>query len=161
MLSKVAKEAGDVDWQYPLEIVEGVPLGVDSAPLPCEHVWPTKEEMSKCPEDQEPGEPCSKDNYTSAGDFDGEIEATFEEEKEMDMTLGPMSLESAAIICECEPDEICCGALAGINEGDKIRTVHDGTISTLIHGFRGTLRARQHPPVCMTCCGQESEHCSS
>jgi hypothetical protein len=127
-LSNLAKEAGDCDWGYPLDLVEGVPLGVDSAPLACDHVWPTKEEMTKCPEDPDPGEPCSQANYTSAKEFEDAIEATFEEEKEMGLTLGPMDLETAAMICECEPEEICCGALAGIDEGDKIRTVHDGTV---------------------------------
>ena len=127
-LSNLAKDAGDIDWKYPLELDEGVPLGVDSPPLPCEHVWPTKEEMAKCPDDQEPGEPCSRENYGSAAEFENEIEATFVEEREMGLTLGPMDLETAAIICECDPGDICCGALAGIDEGDKVRTVHDGTI---------------------------------
>ncbi len=96
MVSGLGKEAGDCDWAYPLDLVEGVPLGVDSPPLPCEHVWPTKEEMAKCSEDQEPEEPRSHDNYTSATEFEDEIEATFEEEKEMGLTLGPMDLETAA-----------------------------------------------------------------
>jgi hypothetical protein len=128
LLSNIAKQAGDCDWSYPLDLVEGVPLGVDSPPLPCDHVWPTKEEMAKSSEDQEPDPPCSHDNYTSAAEFASQIEATFEEEKEIGPTLGPMDLATAAVICGCEPEEICCGSLAAIDEGDKVRTVHDGTI---------------------------------
>ena len=47
------------------------------------------------------------------------------------MVSGPQTDAEAATICQCNPDELYHGALAGKLEGrylDKLRTIHDGTI---------------------------------
>ena len=45
LISRLAKEAGDPDWEYPLTLQEGVPLGVEETTLTSPGVWPTKEEL--------------------------------------------------------------------------------------------------------------------
>jgi hypothetical protein len=40
---------------------------------------------------------------------------------------GPLTQEEAALRCGCTPAELCPGPLAAIDEGDKIRTIYDGS----------------------------------
>ena len=37
--------SGDPDWEFPLTLKEGVPLGVSDPTLTSPGVWPTKEEL--------------------------------------------------------------------------------------------------------------------
>ena len=45
----------------------------------------------------------------------------------MGMVEGPFSKEAAASRCGCASEDLCPGPLAGIDEGDKIRTIYDGS----------------------------------
>ena len=45
----------------------------------------------------------------------------------MDMVSGPHTKEEAALLCQCSPEDLCPGPMAAIDEGDKIRTIYDGS----------------------------------
>ena len=49
---------------------------------------------------------------------------------------GPLSKEAAASRCGCASADLCSGPLAGIDEGDKIRTIYDGSVG----GANDTMR---------------------
>ena len=86
LISRLAKEAGDPDWEYPTTLQEGVPLGVDEPTLTSPGIWPTKEELRGIPEEyEELASPVGRHNYDSAEDFSDAIKQTFEEEKLLDM----------------------------------------------------------------------------
>jgi hypothetical protein len=68
-----------------------------------------------------------RDNYSSAKDFSSQVRQTFVEEVDMGMVEGPLNQEEAALRCGCTPPELCPGPLAAIDEGDKIRTIYDGS----------------------------------
>ena len=54
----------------------------------------------------------------------------------MGMVEGPFSKEEAASRCGCASADLCPGPLAGIDEGDKIRTIYDGSVG----GANDTIR---------------------
>ena len=54
----------------------------------------------------------------------------------MGMVEGPFSKEAAASRCGCASADLCPGPLAGIDEGDKIRTIYDGSVG----GANDTIR---------------------
>ena len=54
----------------------------------------------------------------------------------MGMVEGPFSKEEAASRCGCDSEDLCPGPLAGIDEGDKIRTIYDGSVG----GANDTIR---------------------
>ena len=92
-------------------------------------VWPLKSELAgEDPVEAPLDDPKGHHNYPSAADFSKEIRATFEEEVPLGMTVGPLSRQKAAELCECDPTELCPGPLAGIDEGDKVRTIYDGSV---------------------------------
>ena len=54
----------------------------------------------------------------------------------MGMVEGPFTKVEAASRCGCEIEDLCPGPLAGIDEGDKIRTIYDGSVG----GANDTIR---------------------
>ena len=54
----------------------------------------------------------------------------------MGMVEGPFTKVEAAARCGCEIEDLCPGPLAGIDEGDKIRTIYDGSVG----GANDTIR---------------------
>ena len=57
-----------------------------------------------------------------------DIRKTFLEERDMDMVIAPLTTaQKAAEICGCGIPELCPGPMAAIDEGDKIRTIYDGS----------------------------------
>ena len=54
----------------------------------------------------------------------------------MGMVEGPFSKEEAASRCGCDSEDLCPGPLAGIDKGDKIRTIYDGSVG----GANGYMR---------------------
>ena len=127
-LSHLASLAGDPDWAFPQVLKEGVPLGVDEPTLHTPGVWPLKEELrGMLWEDEPPPGLEAHDNYPSAELHSADIQATFEEEREMGMVLGPYTWEEAAEVCGCTVNELITGPMAAIEESDKIRTIYDGT----------------------------------
>ena len=139
LMSTLAQAANDPDWEYPLTVADGVPLGVEE-PLPTSPgIWPTKEELKghqdqlfePTPDDDLPP-PTATPNYPSAEEHLAAIRQTYLEEVPLGMTIGPLTKEQAATICQCTTDQLCPGALAGKPEGrylDKLRTIHDATIN--------------------------------
>ena len=89
LISRLAKDAGDPDWEYPLTLQEGVPLGVDEYTLTSPGIWPTKEELRGIPDDYE-------ELASPVEDFSDAIKQTFEEEKLLDMVEGPFTKQEAA-----------------------------------------------------------------
>ena len=121
LVSHLASLSGDPDWEFPLTLKEGVPLGVSDPTLTSPGVWPTKEELKgEAWLGEDPPPPV-------AHLFGEEIESTFYEERALDMVDGPFTRSEAAERCRCKPDELCPGPLAGIDESDKIRTIYDGS----------------------------------
>ena len=71
----------------------------------------------------------------------------------MGMVDGPLTKVEAAARCGCNMEDLCPGPLAGIDEGDKIRTIYDGgandtirnqtvertTAPTVLDGVRSSL----------------------
>ena len=76
----------------------------------------------------EPPVPATAENYPSAQLFEDVIESTFMDEKLLDMVEGPLSEQEAADLCGCLINDLCVGAMAGIQEVDKVRTIIDATI---------------------------------
>ena len=103
-------------------------MGVSDPTLTSPGVWPTKEELKgEAWLGEDPPPPVAHDNYPTAELFANEIEATFYEERALDMVDGPFTRLEAAERCRCKPEELCPGPLAGIDESDKIRTIYDGS----------------------------------
>ena len=152
LLADLALSLQDPDWEYPKILREGVPLGVTSPTLRTPDVWPTKEEL-RGEEDPFPEYPPlqGRDNYPSAKEFTKEIEATFEEEKTMGMVLGPMTQQEAAEICGCQPDQLCPGPMAGIQESDKVRTIFDCSWGGANTHIQSNTIERTTAPTVMDC----------
>ena len=112
---------------------QGVPLQVTDPPLTLPGIWPLKKELKgEEPEFQKLPHPAGRGNYPSADHFSELIRGTFLEEVPMGMVEGPFSKVEAASRCE----DLCPGPLAGIDEGDKIRTIYDGSVG----GANDTIR---------------------
>ena len=128
LISALAAAGGDPDSKYPTSIATGVPLGVTSPTWTSPGIWPTKEELKgESPLWEDLLLPMGRDNYPSAKDFSSQVRQTFVEEVDMGMVEGPLTQEEAALRCGCTPEELCPGPLAAIDEGDKIRTIYDGS----------------------------------
>ena len=152
LIGDLAQRLQDPDWEYPKIPKDGVPLGVTSPTLRTPGIWPTKEEL-RGEEDPYPEHPPlqGRDNYPSAKEFTKEIEATFEEEKRMGMVLGPFAQQEAATICGCQPDQLCPGPMAGIQESDKVRTIFDGSWGGANTHIQSNTVERTTAPTVMDC----------
>ena len=127
-MSHLASLSGDPDWEFPLTLKEGVPLGVSDPTLTSREFGPLRRSLREKPGwGKTPPPPVAHDNYPTAERFAEEIESTFYEERALDMVDGPFTRSEAAERCRCKPDELCPGPLAGIDESDKIRTIYDGS----------------------------------
>ena len=92
LVSHLASLSGDPDWEFPLTLKEGVPLGVSDPTLTSPGVWPTKEELKgEAWLGEDPPPPVAHDNYPTAELFAKEIESTFYEERALDMVDGPFT----------------------------------------------------------------------
>ena len=87
--------------------------------------------------------PTGRENYSSAETHADDIRATFVEEMAMDMVLGPFTAAEAASRCNCLVSELCPGPMAAIDEGDKIRTIYDGSWG---RANAQTVRSALQPP---------------
>lgn len=106
---------------YPKDIATGVPLGVTTPTWISPGIWPTKEELK--------GKICSCPwvETTTHLPIADQVRKTFVEEVDLGMVEGPFTKEEAASRCGCTPAELCPGPLAAIDEGDKVRTIYDGS----------------------------------
>ena len=67
LVSHLASLSGDPDWEFPLTLKEGVPLGVSDPTLTSPRVWPTKEELKgEAWLGEDPPPPVAHDNYPTA-----------------------------------------------------------------------------------------------
>ena len=149
LISYLAKEAGDPDWQWPLICKHGVPLGVDEPTLDTPGVWPTKAELrgQEYEDDNHIPQPQGRENYLSAEKHAATIEETFWEEKDLGMVEGPFTAEEAAKVCGCSVDELCTGALGAVEEADKIRTIFDGTVIFVNEWIRRLCKEKTTAPT--------------
>ena len=146
LLSAIATLAGDVDRDFPRQIEKGVPLGVTGPVLEDQGVWPTKAELGEEVNLDQVPTPFAAVNYPSAEVFEDAIEATFLEEAKLNMVLGPFTINEAAEVCGCTISELCIGALAAIDEGDKIRTIFDATITEVNNWIRKRMTRKTTAP---------------
>ena len=152
LISRLAKASGDPDWKYPLTLQEGVPIGVDEPTLTSPGVWPTKEELRGSPDDWEDlPSPTGRHNYDSAEAFSDSIKETFIEEKAMGLVEGPFTKQEAADRCGCNPSELCPGPMAAIDEGDKIRTIYDGSFGGANAHIQQNSTEKTTAPTVMDC----------
>ena len=127
-IHEVAKQLKDADQDYPLTVKEGVPLQVTTPTLTSPGIWPTKAEIKgEDPTLMDLPYPTGRANYSSAEQFTEDIKATFREERALQMVEGPFTTTEAADYCGCIAEELCPGPMAAIDEGDKIRTIYDGS----------------------------------
>ena len=101
---------------------------MDGPTLPDPDIWPSKQELGGSPSELEPPVPTTAENYPSAQLFEDVSESTFMDEKLLDMVEGPLSEQEAADLCGCLINDLCVGAVAGIQEVAKVRTIFDATI---------------------------------
>ena len=152
LISQLAHIAGDPDWQYPQILATGVHLGVSMPTLPSLGVRPLKSELAgEDPVEAPLDNPKGHRNYPSAADFSKEIRATFEEEVPVGMTVGPLSRQKAAELCECDQTELCPGPPAGIDEGDKVRTIYDGSVGGANAKIQQNTKERTTAPTVLDC----------
>ena len=106
--------------------MEGVPLGVEEELMGTPGIWPKKEVPDPIPR----GLPTSTENYQSALDHQEDIKQTYRQERKLGMTKGPFyTVQEAAKFCGVPVPKICRGSLGAIEERDKVRTIHDGTVN--------------------------------
>ena len=79
------------------------------------------------------------------------IRATFVEETAMDMVLGPFTAAEAASHCHCLVSELCPGPMAAIDEGDRIRTIYDGSWGRANARIQANCAERITAPTVMDC----------
>ena len=104
--------------------------------------------------------PPRKGQLSMAKEFTDEINATFEEVKKMGMVLGPFTQQEAAEACECTPDQLCPGPMAGIQESDKVRTILDGSWGGANTHIQANTTERTTAPTVMDCVQAGSLHSS-
>ena len=135
-------------WEDPDRVLLG---GLDShPPLPWRVATQERTRWGR-PSGSTLDDPKGRHNYPSAADFSKEIRATFEEEVALGMTVGPLSRQEAAELCECDPTELCPGPLAGIDEGDKVRTIYDGSVGGANAKIQQNTKERTTAPTVLDC----------
>ncbi|CAE7471849.1 MKK3, partial [Symbiodinium sp. CCMP2592] len=102
--------------------------------------------QTSAPRDLEPPAPTTADNYPSADVFE-HTEQTFLEEKLLEMVAGPLSEQEAADLCACDVAELCVGAMAGIQELDKVRTIFDASVIGVNDNIRANTDKKTTAPT--------------
>lgn len=152
LIHSLAKALGDIDYEYPKDIKPGVPLGVTSPTWTSPGVWPSKDELKgESSEWDDIAHPEGRDNYPSARDFAPQVRQTFVEEVTLGMVEGPFTKAEAAQRCGCMEDELCPGPLAAIDEGDKIRTIYDGSWGRANAHIQQNTTEKTTAPTVMDC----------
>ena len=121
LVSELLKKFHDPDWEYVASLGEGAPLGFkeESPRNPILY-----DEKAKWNLDEDVGDGVAeKANYASVEDHRAEVEELFREEEE----LGWMAEITDDNAKEIFGDRLHVAALAVIEEGDKIRVVHDAS----------------------------------
>ena len=147
LISGLARKAGDKDWEFPLLIEGGVPLGVEHPFGDSPGIWPPMQDPLFDHNPVETQELEARDNYKSAVLHEDDIRVTYEEEIPMGMVLAPYTPEQAATACNCQVDELIHGALGAIEAGDKIRTIHDATATGVNDRIRNNQKEKTTAPT--------------
>ena len=113
---------------------------------------PRRKELRGSPDDWEDlPSPTGRHNYDSAEAFSDSIKETFVEEKAMGLVEGPFTKQEAANRCGCNPSELCPGPMAAIDEGDKIRTIYDGSFGGANAHIQQNSTEKTTAPTVMDC----------
>ena len=152
LIQDLANRSGDPDWAFPTDLSQGVPLGVTTPPLHSPGIWPLKSELKGMEfVQQELEQPTGLDNYSSVKDFAPQVRATFVEEVQLGMVEGPLTKQQAALRCSCREEDLCPGPLAAIDEGDKIRTIYDGSAGGANIHIQNQTMERTTAPTVLDC----------
>ena len=131
MISMLFKKCGDPDWAIFGEMAQGVNLGVDD-PLPRTPL--VFEEKTKWKLEEYTGEDDrDRENYCSTEGFEDKVEELFREEERLGWMVN-LSDEEAK---QKYGDRLHVASLGVVDEGAKIRVVHDAT-----HGVHVNHRIR-------------------
>ena len=71
--------------------------------------------------------------------------------KAMGLVEGPFTKQEAANRCGCNPSELCPGPMAVIDEGDKIRTIYDGSFGGANAHIQQNSTEKTTAPTVMDC----------
>ena len=152
LMHSLASRAGDPDQDFPSDLAHGVPLRMTTPTLASPGVWPLKSELSgEEPALEDLATPTGRANYSSAKDFASHIRKTFVEEEAMGMVIGPLTRTQAAEHCHCSEEDLCPGPLAAIDEGDKIRTIYDGSFGGANKHIQNNTTERTTAPTVLDC----------
>ena len=152
LIQDLSNRSGDPDWAFPTDLSQGVPLGVTTPPLHSPGIWPLKSELKGMEFiQQELEQPMGLDNYSSVKDFAPQVRATFVEEVQLGMVEGPLTKQQAALRCSCREEDLCPGPLAAIDEGDKIRTIYDGSAGGANIHIQNQTMERTTAPTVLDC----------
>ena len=120
-LSKVLGAFGDPDADFPLSLVGGVRVGVGVSLPRAPAIYEAKVSWTLGDPQGEPE--TERDNYKSMAGFEDRVEALFREEAAQDW-MEEFPDEAAK---EVYGDRLVVSSLAVVDEGSKIRVVHDAT----------------------------------
>eukprot|EP00438_Fugacium_kawagutii_P025570 Skav211653 [mRNA] locus=scaffold6216:359:7387:+ [translate_table: standard] len=67
------------------------------------------------------------------------------------MVIGPLTALEAAQHCGCYPEDLCPGPLAAIDEGDKVRTIYDGSYGKANAHIQNQTQERTTAPTVLDC----------
>ena len=110
----------DPDAPFLEHLANGVP---DTPVLEESQIWPSKAELGQTPQE------------------------TTLAQRERGMVLGPFSKEEGAKVLECRPEDLCVGAMAAIQEADKVRTIFDATIIGVNDNIRSHITKKTTSPT--------------
>ena len=120
-LSRFLELAGDPDWELPLELAGGVPLGVGKELPRTPAIYEAKVKWSLGDFDGEPE--TDRENYKTMVGYEDKVEELFREEAAQGWMEEIYDDDAKRIF----QDRLHIASLAVIDEGKKIRVVHDAS----------------------------------
>ena len=146
MFSELLRYFGDPDWAFFKELEQGVNIGVD-CPMPRTPAV-FEEKFSWRLEEWAGQEESEVANYRSIAGFEERVQQLFREEE----ALGWMAEMSDEEARAKYGDNLYVAALGVVDEGEKIRVVHDGT-----HGVQINHRIRPRDQIRCPSAGEIQE----
>ena len=127
LVSHLASLSGDPDWEFPLALKEGVPLGVSDPTLTSPQVWPTKEELKgEAWLGEDPPRQWLMITTQRLNSLPVKSRQPFTRNEPWTWWTGP-SPDPRRLRGAAANRRNFAQALAGIDESDKIRTIYDGS----------------------------------
>jgi len=127
LIAKTLKAFGDPDWEFISGLSEGVALGVDQELPRMAAVFEEKEKW-RLAEEPGPGSDA-RGNYKSVDPYVAEVRKLFRE----DEAQGWMEEIPEAVARERFGSRLAVAALGVVDEGEKIRVIHDGSNRVLVN----------------------------